>query len=354
MAGGWRREGTVIKQALLTGVSYMIPFVVAGGILIAIGFAIGGIYVSEGEGFGTDVYEWGQVAMGLMTAALGGYIAFSISDKPGLAPGFVAGMIAATQGSGFLGAMAGGLVAGYLVRYLKRIPLPVSMRSLLPTLVIPVVSVFIIGVIMYYVLGVPVAWLNQTMLNALNNLSGGWLIVLGLVAGAMSAFDMGGPVNKAGYTFALLAADADNWMPMAAIFIAGMSQTLGLFIATFIAKNKFTPAERALRGSLVVGTFALITEFAIPFAVSRPLRIIPSLMCGSAVGAALSYLAGLTLHAPHGGMFVILLANNPLLFLAILLVASCVTAGTLALVLNKRDQGTDSTAAGASPVGLQV
>lgn len=341
----WRREGNVIKQSLLTGVSFMLPFVVAGGILIALGFGIGGIYVGDGEGFATDVFEWGQLAMGLITAVLGGYIAFSIADKPALVSGFIAGSIAAVQGSGFLGAMAGGIIAGYLVRYLKRIPLPRSIKSLLPTLIIPVVSVFVIGVIMHYVLGVPVTWLNQALLTALTELSGGWLVLLGLVQGAMLAFDMGGPVNKAAYAFALAAGEAGNWAPMAANFIASMAPPMGIAIATLIAKRKFSAAERSTRGGLFVGGLTMITEFAIPFAAARPLRVIPALMTGSAVGAALSYLAGLTMQAPHGGLFVILLSNNPLVFLGILAVSSLVTAGMLALLLQTREEAETTTTA---------
>lgn len=351
MSEGWRREGRVIKQALLTGVSFMIPFVVAGGILIAVGFGIGGIYVGDGEGFATDVFGWGQLAMGLITAVLGGYIAFSIADKPALVAGFVAGGIASAQGSGFLGAMAGGILAGYLVRYLKKIPLPAALRSLLPTLIIPVVSVFVIGLLMHYVLGVPVTWLNQTLLDALNGLSGGWLVMLGLVQGAMLAFDMGGPVNKAAYAFALAAGEAGNWAPMAANFIASMSPPMGIAIATLIAKRKFSESERSTRGGLFVGGLTMITEFAIPFAAARPLRVIPALMIGSAVGASLSYVAGLTMQAPHGGLFVILLCNNPLVFLGILALASLITAGCLVLFLKtKEPESADEPATGSQIV----
>ncbi|HWQ78426.1 MAG TPA: PTS fructose transporter subunit IIC [Anaerovoracaceae bacterium] len=332
MSQSLSKVGNDIKKALLTGVSYMIPFVIPGGILIAVGFAIGGIYVFETPGFAADIFAWGKVAFGLMIPALGGYIAFSLADRPGIAPGFVAGMIANNQGSGFLGAMIGGIIAGYLVNYLKKIPVPVMLKSLLPTLIIPLFGTFFVGVIMTYIIGVPVTWLNNTMTEVLGNMTGGSLIVLGIIQGAMLAFDMGGPVNKAAYAFALAASSAGNWAPMAANFVASMSPPMGLAIAMLIAKKKFTDMDRKSIGGCVIGGCAMITEFAIPFAAKDPLRVIPSLMVGSAVGAALSYAAGLTLQAPHGGMFVIFLANRPLVWLGVFAIASLVTAGMLLLL----------------------
>lgn len=321
-----KEQGQVIKRALLTGVSYMIPFVVAGGILIALGFAFGGIYVYETSGFAADLFAWGKFAMNIMPAVLGGYIAYSIADKPALAAGFVAGLIANDQGSGFIGAMIGGLAAGYLVLWLKKIKLPFALRSMLPVLIIPVISVLSIGVFMEYIVGIPVTNLNSWMLEQLSSLSGSGLLVLGLVQGAMLAFDMGGPVNKAAYAFALAAADAGNWGPMAANFIASMAPPLGIALAIVIARKRFTKSEQGSLGGLFVGGAGMITEFAIPFAAARPHRVIPALMAGSAVGAALSHLAGITLQAPHGGLFVIGLCNKPLLFIGILLLSSLITA----------------------------
>lgn len=332
----WREQGTVLKQALLTGVSYMIPFVVAGGILIALAFSLGGIFVFDETGFATDMFEVGKVAMGLMTAVLGGYIAYSIANKPALAAGFIAGAVAGAQGSGFLGAIIGGIAAGYLVMVLKKIRLPFALRSMLPILIIPVVSVFTIFLFMYYVVGVPVAALNTWLVAQLESMSGGTLILLGIVQGAMLAFDMGGPVNKAAYAFALAAADAGNWAPMAANFIASMSPPLGIGLAILIARKRFTEAERGSLGGLFVGGAGMITEFAIPFAAARPHRVIPALMAGSAVGAALSYMVGLEMQAPHGGLFVIGLVNNPLAFIGILLLAGLITAGVF-LALRPKD-----------------
>ncbi len=318
-----------IRKHLMTGVSYMIPFVVPGGILIAVGFAIGGIYVFKTPGFGADVFAWGKVAINLMVPALAGYIAFSIADRPGIAVGFIAGMMANTQGSGFLGGIVGGLLAGYVVKAIKLINVPSMIKSLMPVLIIPLIGTFIIGLAMTYVLGGPVTWLNKAMLDFLTNLGTAGGIVLGLVQGAMLAFDMGGPVNKAAYSFALAAADGNNWGPMAANFIASMSPPAGIALALVLFKKKWTKVERDGVGGCTIGGLAMITEFAIPYAASDPLHVLPATMIGSAVGAALSYMFGLTLTAPHGGLFVILLANKPLLWLLAFAIAIVVTAGML-------------------------
>lgn len=327
--------GRDLKKALLTGVSYMIPFVVPGGILIALGFAFGGIYVYNTHGFAAQMFSWGKVAMGLMLPVLAGYIAYSYADKPAIAPGFVAGMIANNQGSGFLGAMIGGVIAGYIVIALKKIKLPNVLRSLLPTLIIPLAGTFLVGVFMGLIIGYPVTWLNKEMVTMLNGMTGGSLIILGIIQGAMLAFDMGGPINKAAYAFALAAASANNWAPMAANFIASMVPPMALAIAMLVAKKKFTSAERKNIGGCAIGGCAMITEFAIPFAASDPLRTIPSLMVGSSIGAALSYAAGLTLQAPHGGLFVIFLCNKPVIWIGIFILSSIISAAML--ILLKKD-----------------
>ena len=318
-----------IRKHLMTGVSYMIPFVVPGGILIAVAFAMGGIFVWETPGFAADMFNWGKVAFGLMVPALAGYIAYSIADRPGIAVGFVAGMLANNQGSGFLGGMVGGLFAGYVVKVIKQLNLPAAVKSLMPVLVIPLFGTFIVGLGMTYVLGGPVTWLNTTMTTWLNSLSGGAKIVLGLVQGAMLAFDMGGPVNKAAYAFALASADANNWGPMAANFIASMSPPAGIALALVLFKDKWTKVEREGVSGCVIGGLAMITEFAIPYAAADPLHVLPATMVGSAVGAALSYVFNLTLTAPHGGLFVIPLANNPLMWFVCFAIAIVVTAAML-------------------------
>ncbi|MPW26520.1 PTS sugar transporter [Alkalibaculum sp. M08DMB] len=328
--------GRDIKQALLTGVSYMLAFVVPGGILIALGFAFGGIYVYEDTSFAASLFSWGKIAFSLMVPIMAGYIAFSLADRPGIAPGIIAGMIAESQGSGFIGGMIGGILAGYIVLSIKKVKIPSVLQSLMPVLIIPLFGTIFIGVIMTYIIGVPVTWLNTTMTSVLTNLSGGSLIIFGLIQGAMLAIDMGGPLNKAAYFVAIgMATSGNDWAPMSANFIASMSPPMGIAIAMLISKNKFTTLERKGVGNCIVGGLAMITEFAIPYAVSDPFRVIPSLMVGSAIGAALSYAANLTLQAPHGGVFVILLANKPIVWLGVLAIASLITAGMLILLKPK-------------------
>lgn len=325
----WKKLGSDLRKHLLTGVSYMIPFVVPGGILIALGFLFGGIYVFKTPGPLADIFNLGKTAFGLMVPALAAYIAFSISDRPGIAPGFVAGMVASNIGAGFIGGIIGGLLAGYFVNWIKTWPMPVALKPLMPVLVIPLVGTGVIGLVMLWIIGPPVTWLNNTMTATLNGMSAGSLIILGLIQGFMLAFDMGGPVNKAAYAFALALSANGNWGPMAANFVASMSPPMGIAIAILIANNRFTQLERKGISGCVVGGLCMITEFAIPYAAGDPIRVIPSLMVGSGVGAALCYVFGLTLSAPHGGFFVILLANNPLLWIFCFAVASFVTAGML-------------------------
>ncbi|MDD5791762.1 MAG: PTS fructose transporter subunit IIC [Erysipelotrichaceae bacterium] len=332
-----------MQEALLTGVSYMLPFVIAGGILIAIGFAIGGYdipsTVAMGGNFASTTFWLGKVGFGLMVPVLGAYVAYSIADKPGIAVGMVAGWMATDpwgvgQASGFLGALIGGLIAGYLVNLLKKIPVPAKLRALLPTLIIPVLGVWAIGLIMFYVVGAPIAAITTAMTNFLNGLSSGSLVILGIIQGCMLAFDMGGPCNKVAYAFALAAMDVENFAPMAANFVGSMAPPLGIAFAILIAKKKFNTAERNSLAGLFAGAFGMITEFAIPFAASDPIRVIPSIMAGSAVGCALSYLFGCTMRAPHGGLFVLFALNKPVMFLVALLVAGAVTAALL-VVLKK-------------------
>jgi PTS system fructose-specific IIC component len=328
-----RQFGSDLRKHLMTGVSYMIPFVVPGGILIAIAFAMGGIKVYETESFAADIFSWGKIAFGLMVPAMAGYIGYSIADRPGIAPGFVAGMIANEQGSGFLGGIVGGLLAGYIVQQIKKVKLPAVLRPLMAVLIIPLFGTFFVSLIMWFVLGPPVTWLNEAMTIALENLSAGSMILLGLVQGAMLAFDMGGPVNKAAYFFALgVATSAGDWGPMAANFVASMSPPMGVAIAIWLGKKKWTSLERKGVSGCVIGGLAMITEFAIPYAAADPIRVIPSLMVGSSVGAALSYVFGLSLPAPHGGFFVVFLANNPLLWILTFAIACFVTAGMLILL----------------------
>lgn len=339
-----------IQEALLTGVSYMLPFVISGGILIAIAFAMAGYDIpmtgAMGYNFASTTFWLGKVAFGLMVPILGAYVAYSIADKPGIAVGMVGAWMATDpwglgQGSGFLGALVAGVIAGYLVNALKKIPLPVQLKSLLPTLIIPVLGVWGIGLIMFYVVGGPIAALVGALTSMLNSFSTGNLIVLGIVQGAMLAFDMGGPFNKVAYAFALASMEVGNFAPMAANFVGSMAPPLGIAFAILINKKKFTSGEQGSLVGLFAGAFGMITEFAIPFAAKEPIKVIPSLMAGSAVGCALSYVFGLTMRAPHGGLFVLFALNNAILFLVALIIAGAVTAALL--ILLKDDVVEDNT-----------
>jgi fructose PTS system EIIBC or EIIC component len=323
-----------LQRHLLTGVSYMIPFVVPGGILIALGFLFGGIYVYEGEGFAAQLFFLGQDAFGLMVAALAGYIAYSISDRPGIAPGFVGGIVASRIGAGFLGGILAGLLAGYLVQGIKAIKVPSWLRSLMPVLIIPLLGSAAIGLLMVYVIGGPVAWLNTTLGNFLNHIGTGSALLLGALIGGMMALDMGGPINKAAYFFALgVAESAGNWGPVAAAMVGGMVPPLAIAFAILISKNKFTKTERGGLAGCFIGSATFITEFAIPYAAADPARVLPSIIVGSAVGSAFSMLVGVDMMAPHGGLFVLPLSNKPLLFVLSIILGGI--AGALMLVAIK-------------------
>lgn len=329
-----------LYKHLMTGVSFMIPFVVAGGILIALGFAFGGIYVYENVGsFGETIFTTGKAAFGLMVPVLAGYIAYSIGDRPGLVPGFVGGALADKLGSGFIGALIAGLIAGYVVVLLKKyIKLPKTMEGLMPVLVLPVLSTLIIGLIMILVLGGPVKAINDAMAAWLNGLKGTSAVLLGIVLGLMMALDMGGPVNKAAYAFgtATIAAGQPSTI-MAAVMAAGMVPPLGLALATILAKDKFTLQEREAGKAAWALGLSFITEGAIPFAAADPFRVIPSIMIGSAVTGAISMILGVTLAVPHGGVWVLLIPNvvKGLLSYIIALIAGTVVSALLLIALKK-------------------
>jgi len=322
-----------IQQALMTGVSYMLPVVLAGGILIGFSNLIGGVNVgtlNPYSSFTNSVYNIGQTAFGLMIPVLGAYVAYSLADKPGIASGLVGGVLSKEMGAGFLGALVAGLIAGFLVRKLKKLPLPTSLKSLLPTLIIPLASVLIIGLIMIYIIGHPLSMLSNWLANWLTNLGTSNAILLGIITGSMYAFDMGGPLNKASYAFALAAAETGNWIPMGAAFIACITPQFGIALAMLIKRKAFTKDELSTFPGLLVGTVCGITEFAIPFAAKDPFRTIPALMIGSSVGSALSYMFGLSVNAPHGGLFIYIpLCNHPLLWLLFLIIGALTTAISL-------------------------
>lgn len=299
---------------LMTGVSYMIPFVVAGGLLIALGFALGGIYVYEDANKGT--LAWTLFTIGaksgfaLMVPILAGFIAHSIADRPGLAPGMIGGMIAASIGAGFIGGIAAGFLAGYTVKFLNdKIQLGRNLDGLKPVLILPLLGTAIVGLLMYYVVGEPVSLVLAAITAWLKGLQGSNAIFLGLLLGSMMAFDMGGPVNKAAYAFATGLIASEVYAPMAAVMAAGMTPPLALALATVVFKNRFTADEREAGKATAVLGISFITEGAIPFAAKDPLRVIPALMIGSAVAGALSMVMGSELRVPHGGVFVLPIPN---------------------------------------------
>ncbi len=296
---------------LMSGVSFMIPFVVAGGILIALSFAFG-IHAYEQQGsVAAALFQIGaQSAFALFVPILSGYIAYSIADRPGLAPGMIGGLISTQVGAGFLGGIIAGFLAGYLALWLIRtIHLPRTLQGLMPVLIVPLLTSLVVGLAMIYVVGEPIKTVTTDLTGWLKGLSGGSAIVLGLILGLMMAFDMGGPVNKAAYTFAVGLLGSGVYEPMAAVMAAGMVPPLGLALATVIAPRKFNTEEKEAGEAAWVLGLSFITEGAIPFAAADPFRVIPSIMAGSAITAAMSMAFGIQLRAPHGGVFVLPIPN---------------------------------------------
>jgi len=313
-------ERTGVYKHLMTGVSHMLPFVVAGGLLIALGFAIGsfmfgeqGIYIYKEEYAGTlgqTLFQIGKDAFALFVPVLGAYIAYSIAGRPGIAPGMVGAYIATNTGAGFLGAIVAGFIAGYFVAWLaKVIKLPRELDSLKPMIILPLVGTAVIGLLMYYLIAHPVADAQSALETWLKSLQGSSALLLGALLGGMMALDMGGPVNKAAYLFSSGLIASDVLGPMAATMAAGMTPPLAICCATMLYRNRFTEEERQADKAAGVLGLSFITEGAIPFAAKDPLRVIPALMIGSAVTGALSMVFGCGLRAPHGGIFVLFIPN---------------------------------------------
>lgn len=328
---------------LMTGVSFMLPFVVAGGILIALAFAFGGIYVTEDTARGTlggALFQIGaKSAFALMVPALAGYIAYSIASRPGIAPGMVGGMLAASLGAGFLGGIVAGFVAGYGTDALNRwLKLPRNLEGLKPVLILPVLGCLLTGLVMLYVVGAPVAALLGSLTHWLRGMQGANAVPLGALLGGMMAFDMGGPINKAAYAFSTGLIGAQVYTPMAATMAAGMTPPLGIALAAWLVPSRFTSEERqAARATAVLG-LAFISEGAIPYAARDPLRVIPALVVGSACAGALSMLFGVELRVPHGGAFVLPIPNavTHLDGYVVALVAGTVITAALLAVLKRR------------------
>lgn len=345
--------GHQIYTQLMNGVSHMLPFVVGGGILIAIAFLIDGFSVDmnslpmdQRADFGTITpvaalfKSIGGTAFAFMLPVLAGFIAMAIGDRPALAVGFVGGMIASQGQSGFLGALAAGFAAGYLIRLLRKLcdKLPQAIEKIAPVLIYPVVGILVMGLLMTFVVEPVMGFINTSLNNGLTSMGGSSKIVLGLILGAMMAIDMGGPFNKAAYVFGTASIAAGNYGIMAAVMIGGMTPPCAIALATLLFKNKFTKEHREAGPTNFIMGLAFITEGAIPFAASDPLHVIPACMIGSGVAGALSMLFNCTLMAPHGGIFVFPVVGNALMYLAALVIGTLVSAGLLGVLKKKVEE----------------
>ncbi|MEW2159685.1 fructose-specific PTS transporter subunit EIIC [Streptomyces sp. NPDC007189] len=352
--------GTKLRKWLMSGVSYMVPFVAAGGLLIALGFAIGGYKINkapsvmdhfiwtQADSWGALLFQIGGVAFGFLVPVLAGYIAYGMADRPGLVPGFVGGAISLTINAGFLGGLAAGLIAGGVVMAIQKVTIPPALRGIMPVVVIPLISSAIVGFLMFVVIGKPIATAQRALTDGLNGLTGTNAILLGALLGLMMCFDLGGPVNKVAYTFATAGIAVSNpgdsaMKIMAAVMAAGMVPPLAMALATTVRGRLFTRAERENGKAAWVLGASFISEGAIPFAAADPLRVIPSSMVGGALTGALSMAFGATLRAPHGGIFVVPLIGNPLLYLIAIAAGVCATTGLVVLLKGMRKQAPEST-----------
>ncbi|AKG43405.1 PTS system, fructose subfamily, IIC subunit [Streptomyces xiamenensis] len=352
--------GTRLRTWLMTGVSYMVPFVAAGGLMIALGFALGGYEISDAPSVAdhfvwTEAHSWaallfqiGGAAFGFLIPVLAGYIAYGMADRPGLVPGFVGGAIAITIDAGFLGGLAAGLVAGAVVRAIQRVNVPAPLRGIMPVVVIPLISSAIVGFLMYIVIGKPIASAQSGLTDWLEGLSGSNAVLLGVLLGLMMCFDLGGPVNKVAYAFATggiaVADPSDTSLKiMATVMAAGMVPPLAMALATTVRGKLFTKTEKENGKAAWVLGASFISEGAIPFAAADPLRVIPSAMAGGAVTGALTMAFDNTLRAPHGGVFVVPLIGSPFLYL--IAIAAGTAVSTALVILLKSRRGTKPAAA---------
>ncbi|MFH9859855.1 fructose-specific PTS transporter subunit EIIC [Streptomyces sp. NPDC017202] len=356
--------GTKLRKWLMSGVSYMVPFVAAGGLLIALGFAIGGYEINkapsvmdhfvwtQADSWGALLFQIGAVAFGFLVPVLAGYIAYGMADRPGLVPGFVGGAISLTVNAGFLGGLAAGLIAGGVVMAIQKVRIPAALRGIMPVVVIPLISSAVVGFLMFVVIGKPIAEAQKGMTDWLNGLTGTNAVLLGALLGLMMCFDLGGPVNKVAYAFATagiaVADPSDSAMKvMAAVMAAGMVPPLAMALATTVRGKLFTRTERENGKAAWVLGASFISEGAIPFAAADPLRVIPSSMVGGAITGALSMAFGATLRAPHGGVFVVPLIGNPFLYLVAIAAGVCVTAALVVVLKGLRKPVTGAAASGA-------
>ncbi|MDP0494107.1 MAG: fructose-specific PTS transporter subunit EIIC [Fusobacterium sp. JB021] len=331
-----KKEKTGFYKHLMSGVSNMLPFVVGGGILIAISFMFG---IKAFDPNDPSFHPFAKLLMDigggngffLMIPVMAGFIGMSIADRPGFAPAMVAGLISANNGAGFLGALIGGFLGGYSIILLKKVfaKLPESLEGIKPVLLYPLFGIFITGTVMYKVILGPVAALNSGMTSMLESMGTGNLVLLGVVLAGMMAVDMGGPINKAAFTFGIAMISAGNFYPHAAVMAGGMVPPLGIAIATTVFKNKFTKEEKDAGKTCYIMGASFITEGAIPFAAADPARVIPSCIIGSAIAGGISMFAKVQLPAPHGGIFVIPVMTNPIMYVVAVLVGSFITAALI-------------------------
>jgi PTS system fructose-specific IIC component len=341
-----RSEKTGVYKHLLTGVSFMLPMVVAGGLLIALSFVFGIEAFKEPGTLPAALMQiGGEAAFKLMVPLLAGYIAYSIADRPGLAPGMIGGLLASTLGAGFIGGIVAGFLAGYSAKAISRwVRLPNSLEALKPILIIPLLASLFTGLVMIYVVGKPVAGMLEGLTHFLDSMGTTNAILLGVLLGGMMCVDLGGPINKAAYAFSVGLLASQSYAPMAATMAAGMVPPIGLGIASFIARRKFAQSEREAGKAAFVLGLCFISEGAIPFAAKDPLRVIPASIAGGALTGALSMYFGCKLMAPHGGLFVMLIPNainHALLYLLAILAGSLLTA--LAYAVLKRSEVVELT-----------
>ncbi|REK89499.1 PTS lactose transporter subunit IIC [Streptomyces inhibens] len=363
------RFATRLRKWLMTGVSYMVPFVAAGGLLIALAFAIGGYTINkapsvaehfiwtESTSWAALLFQIGSVAFGFLVPVLAGFIAYGMADRPGLVPGFVGGALALTINAGFLGGLIAGLIAGAVVLAIQRISIPPVLRGIMPVVVIPLISSAIVGFLMFLVVGKPIAALQKGLTDWLSGLSGANAIILGALLGLMMCFDLGGPLNKVAYAFAvggLANPNEGSLKVMAAVMAAGMVPPLAMALATTVRGRLFTKAERENGKAAWVLGASFITEGAIPFAAADPLRVIPSAMAGGAVTGALSMAFGCTLRAPHGGIFVVPLIGQPLLYLLAIAAGTVVSTALVILLKGLRKTPATGSADTRAPEGGEV
>ena len=339
-----------IYQHLLTGVSYMLPMVVAGGLIVALSFAFGSIDIVDGvqqlKGE-AHLEQIGKLAFSLMVPLLAGYIAYSIADRPGLAPGLVGGLLAVSTGAGFLGGIVIGYFAGYLAMSItKYLPLPKTLEALKPILIVPLLATLATGLVMQFIFGTPIAWLMDALTKWLESMGTGNAIMLGTLLGGMMCTDMGGPINKAAYTFGVTMISQHLYAPMAAVMAGGMVPPLAMGLATLIARKKFAKAEQESgKASLVLG-LCFISEGAIPFAARDPLRVIPCCIIGGAITGGLALAFGSTLMTPHGGLFVVAIPGvvKPIFDYLLSIVVGSVIAGVAYALIKKPETQTTALA----------